>query len=136
MDNNLIFPFLKELELVDSTVDVNEAIPLLAAEWNQLKGELETLYRNRDQKTTLDGMKKGIGLYIQFLYLSNDRQGKDLESFDSLEIKPVNLEERLVFILSRPNLFHSYRQLSELMMEQEKLYAKKNILKKRLSQKG
>ena len=69
MDNKLIIPFLKELELVDSTVDTNEAIPLLTAEWDQLKGELETLYRNRDQKNTLDGMKKGIGLYIQFLYL-------------------------------------------------------------------
>ena len=69
MDNKLIIPFLKELELADSSVDINEAIPLLTAEWNRIKGELETLYRNRDQKTTLDGMKKGIGLYIQFLYL-------------------------------------------------------------------
>ncbi len=134
MDNKLLIPFLKELEVVDSSNDVNEVITNLRAEWNRVKVELETLFRNRDQKTALHGMKKGIGLYIQFLFLSNDRQVHDLESFDSLEIKPVNLEERLGFIINRPNLFHSYRQLSELILEQEKLYAKKNIVKKRLSQ--
>ncbi|MEH7250439.1 YpoC family protein [Neobacillus niacini] len=134
MDNRLIIPFLKELEVVDSSIDVNEAITRLRAEWNQVKAELENLFRNRDQKTTLHGMNKGIGLYIQFLFLSNDRQVHDLESFDTLVIKPVNLEERLGFIINRPNLFHSYRQLSELILEQEKLYAKKNIVKKRLSQ--
>ena len=78
------------------------------------------------------GMEKGIGLFIQFLSWSNDSQLtlKNLNQLTLLEIKPVNVEERLGFIISRPNLFHSYRQLSELMVEQEKLYAKKNIVKK------
>ena len=61
---------------------------------------------------------------------------KNLSQLTLLEMKPVNLEERLGFIISRPTLFHSYRQLTELMVEQEKLYAKKNIVKKRLSQNG
>jgi uncharacterized protein (DUF433 family) len=83
-------------------------------------------------------MKKGIGLFIQFLYWSNDRQinSKEPVSINQLVITPVNLDERLAYILSRPNLFHSYRQLSELMTEQAKQYAKKNIVKKRLSQNG
>jgi hypothetical protein len=138
MDNQQLIPFLEELDLEVPAETENEVISFLLAEWNILKTELETLYRNRDQQTTLQGMKKGIGLFIHFLYWSNDRQVKlnELEPLGSIEMKPVNLDERLGFIIRRPNLFHSYRQLSELMTEQEKLLAKKNIVKKRLSQKG
>lgn len=138
MDNQQLIPFLEELDLEVPAETENEVISFLLAEWNLLKTELETLYRNRDQLTTLQGMKKGIGLFIHFLYWSNDRQVKlnELEPLGSIEMKPVNLEERLGFIIRRPNLFHSYRQLSELVTEQEKLLAKKNIVKKRLSQKG
>jgi hypothetical protein len=138
MDNQQLIPFLEELDLEVPAETENEVISFLLAEWNILKTELETLYRNRDQQTTLQGMKKGIGLFIHFLYWSNDRQVKlnELEPLGSIEMKPVNLDERLGFIIRRPNLFHSYRQLSELVTEQEKLLAKKNIVKKRLSQKG
>jgi hypothetical protein len=138
MDNQLIIPFLEELELEGLNENVDQAISNLLSDWERIKVELETLYRNRDQKSTLQGMKKGIGLFIQFLYWSNDRQinSKEPISINQLVITPVNLDERLAYILSRPNLFHSYRQLSELMTEQAKQYAKKNIVKKRLSQKG
>jgi hypothetical protein len=83
-------------------------------------------------------MKKGIGLFLQFLFWSNDKQIAVLAntSLSLLEVKPVNIDERLGFIISRPNLFHSYRQLSELMVEQEKLYAKKNIVKKAFKPNG
>lgn len=138
MDNQLIIPFLEELELEGLNENVDQAISNLLSDWERIKVELEGLYRNRDQKSTLQGMKKGIGLFIQFLYWSNDRQiiSKEPISINHLVITPVNLDERLAYILSRPNLFHSYRQLSELMTEQAKQYAKKNIVKKRLSQKG
>lgn len=134
MDNKLIIPYLEEIDIEA----LEENIPILLAKWDEVSSELEALYRNRDQKSTLQLMKKGISYFIQFLFWSNDRQvhSKETISFNLLEIKPVNLEERLTYILSRPNLFHSYRQLSELFTEQEKLLAKKNILKKRLSQKG
>jgi hypothetical protein len=132
--DKLIIPYLEELDLEAS----EENISLLLSKWDGVKSELETLYRNRDQQSTLQLMKKGIVYFIQYLYCSNDRQvnSKEPIPLNQLEIKPVNLEERLTYILSRPNLFHSYRQLSELFTEQEKLFAKKNIVKKRLSQKG
>jgi hypothetical protein len=132
--DKLIIPYLKELDLEAS----EENITLLLSEWDGVKSELETLYRNRDQQFTLPLMKKGIVYFIQFLYSSNDRQvnSKEPIPLSQLEIKPVNFEERLTYILSRPNLFHSYRQLTELFTEQEKLFAKKNVVKKRLSQKG
>ncbi|MFB3166172.1 YpoC family protein [Neobacillus sp. 179-C4.2 HS] len=132
--DKLIIPYLEELELEASEVNIS----FLLSKWDGVKSDLETLYRNRDQQATLQLMKKGIIYFIQFLYWSNDRQvnSKEPIPFNQFEIKPVNFEERLTYILSRPNLFHSYRQLSELFTEQEKLFAKKNIVKKRLSQKG
>jgi hypothetical protein len=132
--DKLIIPYLKELELEASEVNIS----ILLSKWDGVKSDLETLYRNRDQQATLQLMKKGIIYFIQFLYWSNDRQvnSKEPIPLNQFEIKPVNFEERLTYILSRPNLFHSYRQLSELFTEQEKLFAKKNIVKKRLSQKG
>ncbi|MFB3160266.1 YpoC family protein [Neobacillus sp. 179-J 1A1 HS] len=132
--DKLIIPYLEELELEASEVNIS----FLLSKWDGVKSDLETLYRNRDQQATLQLMKKGIIYFIQFLYWSNDRQvnSKEPIPFNQFEIKPVNFEERLTYILSRPNLFHSYRQLSELFTEQEKLFAKKNIAKKRLSQKG
>lgn len=132
--DKLIIPYLKELDLEAS----EENISLLLSKWDGVKSELEIHYRNRDQQSALQLMKKGIVYFIQFLYCSNDRQVNSKEPIllNQLEIKPVNFEERLTYILSRPSLFHSYRQLSELFTEQEKLFAKKNIVKKRLSQKG
>jgi hypothetical protein len=134
MDNEQIISYLKELELEAS----EENISLVLEKWDGIRSELETFYRNRDQKSTLYLMKKGIGYFVKFLYWSNDRQVDSNEptSLNQFEIKPVNLEERLTYILQRPNLFHSYRQLTELFTEQEKLFAKKNIVKKRLGQKG
>ncbi|MFP7297874.1 YpoC family protein [Neobacillus niacini] len=138
MDNQPLISLLEELDLVVPYETENEVTSFLLTQWKLLKEELETLYRNRDQKTTKEGMKKGIGLFIHFLYWSNDIQIKSnaLKPLDSLDLKPVNLDERLGFVVRRPNLFHSYRQLSELMTEQEKILAKKNIVKKRLDLKG
>ncbi|WP_139311215.1 YpoC family protein [Bacillus sp. MRMR6] len=112
--------------------DVNESIIKLLSEWAEVKTPLESFYRNRDQQNTTEGMKRGLAIFIQFLFWSNEEPilGAKPITTNNLIIKPFNLEERLSFVIARPNLFHSYRQLSELMIEQEKLYAKKMALKK------
>lgn len=100
-------------------------------EWQSVKELLDDLYRSRDFKNTKAWMDKGIELFLQFMVQTNDMPFfKDTIPYDQFEIKPVNLEERLEFIIERPNLYHSYRQLSELMSEQEKHFVKKNIIKK------
>ncbi|WP_342432100.1 YpoC family protein [Neobacillus sp. FSL H8-0543] len=138
MGKPITIPFLNELEWLTPMESQDESISHLLEEWEKVKPELESLYRNRDQKTTIRGMKKGIALFLQFLFWSNDRQMSALETTPLilLDIKPVNIDERLGFIISRPNLFHSYRQLCELMVEHEKLYAKKKVIKKAFKPKG
>lgn len=109
-----------------------ESIPHLIKEWRDIKDQLEILFRERDQQNVKKLMDQGINLFIQFISLSNGFPVSLDEPYtpNQYEFKPVNVEERLGFIMSRPALYHSYRQLSELMIEQEKLYVKSNILKK------
>jgi len=109
-----------------------ETVSTILEEWESVKIRLDQLFRERDQKKAKEWMEKGIVLFIQFLYYTNEKASTPYDSipFHQFYFKPVNIEERLGFIMARPGLYHSYRQLSELMVEQEKLYAKRNIVKK------
>jgi hypothetical protein len=131
MDNQITLSFLEGIE-EGIPADVNERIIVLLREWAEIKSSLKSFYRQRDQQNTTKGMKKGLVIFIQFLFWSNEEPilGVKTIPINHLKIKPVNLEERLSFVIARPNLFHSYRQLSELMVEQEKLFAKKMALNK------
>lgn len=109
-----------------------ENVSTLLKEWEDIKMRLEQLFRERDQTNAKGWMEKGIALFIQFLYYTNEESTalSDSIPFQRFYFKPVNIEERLGFIIARPGLYHSYRQLSELMVEQEKLFVKKSITKK------
>ncbi|WP_066369559.1 YpoC family protein [Neobacillus fumarioli] len=96
-------------------------------EWKTVKDQLEDVFRRRDLTNVKTYMDKGIELFKQLLALTNDKT--ELPPFDQLVYKPVNLAERFEFIMNRPNLYHSFRQLSELMKELEKLYVKNNVKK-------
>ena len=109
-----------------------EAAASILTEWKSIQSQLMPLFRARDQKNTKEWMERGITLFLQFLCLTNHETRLTCNpiSSDRFIYKPVNLEERMDFIKSRPGLYHSYRQLSELMIEQEKLFVKSNIVKK------
>ena len=109
-----------------------ESAAAILKEWKNIQSQLIPLFRARDQKNTKEWMEKGITLFLQFLYLTNHESLLTFNqiSYDRFVYKPVNLGERMDFIKSRPRLYHSYRQLSELMIEQEKLFVKSNIVKK------
>ncbi|WP_052352813.1 YpoC family protein [Neobacillus dielmonensis] len=102
-------------------------------EWADMKHNLERLFRERDFKNVDAMMKQGIGLFIRFLYITNGQDDQPASRqpipYQEFSVIPINLEERLEFVRNRPNLFHSYRQLSELMVELEKLFVIENIKK-------
>lgn len=109
-----------------------EEILAILKDWKELKCQLENLHRERNQENILEGMNKGIEIFLKFIFWSNEKPvplNMPL-SFHELDYKPVNLQERLAFIISRPKVFHSFIQLSELMIEQEKQYSKRSIMKK------
>ncbi|ETI66633.1 YpoC family protein [Neobacillus vireti] len=113
-------------------VNQEREVSELLAEWSSQKEQLKTIFHERNPENSRELMEHGIQLFVRFLFLSNSLHlsfdGRIF--FSQLEIKPVNIEERLAFIKSRPSLYHSFRQLSELMVEQEKLFVKHRAMKK------
>ncbi|MBT2694193.1 YpoC family protein [Bacillus sp. ISL-55] len=104
-----------------------QAVATVLSEWGQCKNELDDYFKNRDSDRALPLMKRAIELFEQFLIRSNNLS-PDKYCIKDCKIKPVNVEERLGFIVSRPKLFHSYKQLVELFAEQEKQVAKQAAL--------
>lgn len=101
-------------------------IPLLLEEWGKLEQEVKKLFADRNNEGALQPMKVGIDLLLQFVFWSNKLPVGNLEELnsDNILIKPVNVIERIQFILQRPNLYPSFVQLSELFTEQTKQYSK------------
>jgi hypothetical protein len=106
-------------------------ISLLIENWLELKKELTELFEKRDRKNALEPMKKGIEIFLHFLLWCNEIESFDNEeTIGNLKWKPVNVTERLSFIKTRPDLYHSFIQLTELMTEQEKQFNIKIAIKK------
>lgn len=112
--------------------DYEKHISYLLSEWKKINEECQMLFSERKTKQALEPMKEGIALFLTFLYWIHDEpvqlKGWE-EQVKKLSIQPVNLVERLTFIIQRPALYHSYIQLSELFRELEKHYAKSRIKK-------
>ncbi|MFD6441099.1 YpoC family protein [Peribacillus sp. NPDC060186] len=107
-------------------------VPELLKKWKEIEAECGLLFSKRKAGQALEPMKQGIGLFLSAVYwmhgvpvVLNDWQGQ-VKDFTNI---PVNLVERLSFILARPAFFHSYRQLSELFREFEKQYVKSRMKK-------
>ncbi|KAB7708939.1 hypothetical protein F9802_02005 [Bacillus aerolatus] len=106
---------------------------LIAAEWTKLKSVLEKKFRQRDKNVQAE-MKAAAALFLMKLFWSNSAPvqlngwQQNVKKFD---IKPVNVEERLGFVLSELYSYHAYVQICELMIEQEKQAAKYCVLKKK-----
>lgn len=113
-----------------------EAVIQIVQEWKPYMNELTTLFKERKNKEAKPLMIKGISLFIRLLFWSNN-ESTDLKNLQEklvqFEAKPVNIVERLQFLMQRPTLYHSFIQLSELMIEQEKIYYKYLVMKKRVN---
>lgn len=113
-----------------------EAVIQIVQEWKLYMNELTALFKERKNKETKPLMVKGISLFIRLLFWSNN-EPTDLKNLHEklvlFEAKPVNIGERLQFLMQRPTLYHSFIQLSELMIEQEKIYYKYLVMKKRVN---
>jgi hypothetical protein len=109
----------------------DEKISILLIRWQEIKNELTELFKRRESKKTLIPMQEGIEHFYNFLFWTNDlEKSTDEKAMLELKWKPVNTLERLSFIKNRPNLYHSFIQLTELMNEQEKQFNKKKAIEK------
>lgn len=94
-------------------------------EWNDLRPNLENGFQKREKGIIQPNMLWALSLYLKLLFWTN---GKPVtlnnlkEELDKLTIKPINIGERLLFILEKPYLYPSYLQLTELFVEQQKAF--------------
>lgn len=103
------------------------------SEWMITEAELDQLFKNRMTKNVKPLMERGLVLFLSLLFWSN---GKPVNlhqyhlNIEQLDAKPVNIDERLGFVLKRPEFYPSYMQLKSLMEEQKKSAAKLAAIKK------
>jgi hypothetical protein len=108
-------------------------LPDVLNQWNEYKMLLEQLFEMRNRKDARKPMIHSISLLLDFLCWMNRMpvtQINNLDFVENLEVKPMNIRERLEFMLNRPDLFHSFIQLCELFVEVEKQYVKLLAMKK------
>ncbi len=113
--------------------DPKSSIPALLEEWGKLKGPLEELFSQRKKARAEGMMRQAAALFIEFLFWANGKPARlsPRIPYEELEYAPVNIAERLEFIIARLNLYHSSVQLTELFKEMEKINAKLSVLRNR-----
>lgn len=111
---------------------IEQSIPTLLNKWKIVKEELEEIFKKREKKKAYGLMKIGISLLIELIFWTNELpvQLRSMNDIEKMKIHPVNINERLEFLLKQPAIFPSFIQLKELINEMEKLYAKKMAIKK------
>jgi hypothetical protein len=129
------FPFVFELIDVNGGLDFDmpwenreRFIPLLLNIWKEEAERLNSFFINRNTAEAKDPMVRSLALFLSFLFWSNQKRVPGLqcwqESIKTLDIKPINVVERLEFIFLKPNHYHSFVQLSQLYSEFTKQYSK------------
>ncbi|CAG9622616.1 YpoC family protein [Sutcliffiella rhizosphaerae] len=110
----------------------NESIPFLLLIWKTNENTLNFLHEKRDRTKTKATMISSIAIYLQLLFWMNEQPVRSINDWtrDSnlFKWKPVNIEERLDFVIKRPELYHSFIQLQQLYSESTKLFYKKKAL--------
>ncbi|MFT8320523.1 MAG: YpoC family protein [Bacillus sp. (in: firmicutes)] len=107
--------------------NVKICVEKIMAEWQQLKLDIQRSITEQNKKETQQIMKKGIAYFLESLYWTNELP----VSFEAgiiskeIKIKPINVEERMAFIVSRLTGYHSFKQLDELFKELQKQFAVK-----------
>lgn len=102
--------------------------------WESLREQLDTLFQKRETSKVAPLMKQGISICFASLFWLNEKPtilNEWQKAIDELSYVPVNFVERMEFVLSRPNLYQSYKVLEQFMVEMEKLFVRSQILKKK-----
>ncbi|MFY4776017.1 YpoC family protein [Metabacillus sp. RGM 3146] len=109
-------------------------VPILLEEWKKEEQVLTACFKERRGKGNEELMTSSISFFIIFICWANDQPVETLEShltwLEQKKVKPVNVKERLRFIIENPTQFHSFIQLQQLFQELAKHFIKKEALKK------
>jgi hypothetical protein len=98
-------------------------------QWKMLEPDLQITYAKRKTNLEVESASiQSISLFLLALFWANNTPIKSLNvkemMVSELNQKPVNCEERLLFILNKPTGYHSFIQLQQLFAELEKNFYK------------
>ncbi len=121
--------------LGDSSISTQEYRDVIIKEmflqWKEESELLTGYFRIRNRKSASEPMLRGLANFISMSTWLNDKILTNLNELlielDTLSIKPINLNERISFVIKQPDHYHSFIQLSGLYTELEKLYYKQKI---------
>ncbi|TYR79943.1 hypothetical protein FZC66_12435 [Priestia megaterium] len=115
--------------------DVKKYLPQVFAKWNEAQSRLYKLFSERKAKEAQPLMIKAIAYFISALFWTNHEPVPRLthlqQDIEKLKYKPINVYERLAFIIEKPGMYHSFIQVGELYTELRKQYAKMLIVYKK-----
>lgn len=110
-----------------------QTVPIVLQIWKQNKDSIASLFRQRKRKEARQPMVTNTARFLSILFWMNETYLSSLQQYtvqiEAIRRKPVNVLERLDFILEQPDHYHSFIQLSELYEELEKLFEKTMIMK-------
>jgi hypothetical protein len=109
---------------------VSPRISTLLTKWEQLEMSLNELFEKRETQKAQPAMEEGVQIFIELLFITNEIPLKNDDILPEFRWQPINVSERVEFIKKRPDLYHSFIQLKELMVEQKKLWYKKMAIEK------
>ncbi|MGG0178273.1 YpoC family protein [Gottfriedia acidiceleris] len=113
----------------------DEIIKEMFNEWKEESEHISNYFKQRNRKLASEPMIRGLANFISILTWLNGQMLLNLNNLllelDKLKIKPINLDERINFLLNQPDHYHSFIQLSGLYTELEKLYYKQKITSSR-----
>ncbi|UCZ54819.1 hypothetical protein LGQ02_08770 [Bacillus shivajii] len=104
------------------------SIKRISAAWKEEGQELlKECFQNRDRKTARPIMLQYTSLYIQAMFWANSHAVETLENIPSqlneFSYSPMNIQERISFVLDSPDHYHAFTTLDQLYQESMKKWA-------------
>lgn len=135
-----LFDILKHLGLAIEIMPweaKEQSITFLCHDWQVSRSCLSELFRERNRVAARPHMINQINKFICALFWMNNQAVTSLinvsEEIKKLKVRPINTEERLLFIIENPDHYLSFTQLQELFTELEKQFQKQIYLGKQKS---
>ncbi|TYS68435.1 hypothetical protein FZC76_11950 [Sutcliffiella horikoshii] len=113
----------------------SDSIPHILTSWKEKEILLNSLHEVRDRKEARKQIVLPIAWFLQLLFWMNGQPVRGLTDWKievcRLKWKPINVDERLEFVIKKPEMYHSFIQLQQLYTECAKLFYKIKVLEKK-----
>jgi hypothetical protein len=112
--------------------NTSDSIPLLLFSWKRQESMLNDLHEKRRRFEAKEHIIPAVGWFIQMLFWINGQPVRSLTDWkkdvQSLQWKPMNVDERLDFVMKKPGMYHAFIQLQQLFTECNKLFYKIKVM--------